>query len=192
MSLAKINPRNLTLLLIIVAAGALRIVFNFSTQLSPLTNFSPLGAMALFGGAYFSQQHKAVGLPLLTLLVSDIVLHQTVFSAYSDGLLYSGWYWVYGAIALMSIVGKLLVRKVTPQSVLLSALVCTGIHWIVTDIAVWLGSSVYPQTAAGFAACLTAAIPFELNFLGGTLVYSICMFGGFEWLQQRNKQLQAG
>ncbi|OLY94961.1 hypothetical protein SAMN05444008_111191 [Cnuella takakiae] len=190
MSLPKFNPRNTTLFLFIALTGALRVLFNFSSELSPLTNFTPLGAMALFGGAYFSQRGKAVGFPLLTLLVSDIVLQQTVFSQYSSGLLYSGWYWVYGAFALMAITGRLLIKKVSASSVLLSAFVCTLIHWIVTDFGVWLGSSIYPQTAAGFGACLVAAIPFELNFIAGTLVYSGIMFGAFEWLQQRNKQLQ--
>lgn len=190
MSLPKFNPRNTTLFLFIALSGALRVLFNFSSDLSPLTNFTPLGAMALFGGAYFSQRGKAVGFPLLTLLVSDIVLQQTVFIQYSSGLLYSGWYWVYGAFALMAITGRLLIKKVNAGSVLLSAVVCTLIHWIVTDFGVWLGSSLYPQTAAGFGACLVAAIPFELNFIAGTLVYSGIMFGAFEWLQQRNKQLQ--
>lgn len=190
MSLPKFNPRNTVLLLIIAITGIMRVVFNFTSELSPLTNFSPIGAMALFGGAYFSQRGKAMGFPLLTLLVSDIILQQTVFSEYSNGLLYSGWYWVYGAFALMAITGRLLMKKVSAGSVLLSAFVCTMIHWIVTDFGVWLGSNIYPQTAAGFGACLVAAIPFELNFIGGTLVYGILMFGAFEWLQQRNKQLQ--
>lgn len=190
MSLPKFNPRNTVLLLIIAIIGIMRVVFNFSSELSPLTNFSPIGAMALFGGAYFSQRGKAVGFPVLTLLVSDIILQQTVYSEYSSGLLYSGWYWVYGAFALMAITGRLLIKKVSASTVLLSAFVCTMIHWIVTDFGVWLGSPIYPQTAGGFGACLVAAIPFELNFIGGTLVYGTLMFGAFEWLQQRNKQLQ--
>lgn len=190
MSLQKTNPRTAVLFLMILATGALRVACNFSSELSPLSNFTPIGAMAIFGGAYFSQRGKAIGLPLLTLLVSDIVLNLTVFSAYSNGLLYSGWYWVYGAFVLMSVTGRLLIRKVNAATILTSALACTFIHWIVTDFGVWLGSSMYPQTATGFAACLTAAIPFELNFLAGTLAYSALMFGAFEWMQQRNKQLQ--
>lgn len=190
MSLSKFNPRTAVLLLFIIATGVLRVVFNCSSELSLLSNFSPLGAMALFGGAYFSRRGKAIGFPLLTLLVSDVILQQTVFSDYSNGLLYSGWYWVYGAFVLMAITGRLLIKKVSPASILVSAFTCTLIHWIVTDFGVWLGSSMYPQTAAGFAACLTAAIPFELNFLAGTLVYGALMFGAFEWMQQKNKKLQ--
>lgn len=190
MFLTKFNPRTSLLLLFIVTTGVLRVVFNFSEGLSPLSNFSPLGAMALFGGAYFSQKGKAVGFPLLTLLISDLVLQQTVFSGYSHGLLYSGWYWVYGAFALMAVTGRWLIKKVNPASVLLSAFVCVLIHWIVTDFGVWLGSAIYPQTLAGFGACLVAAIPFELNFLAGTLAYGLLMFGTFEWLQQRNAVLK--
>lgn len=191
MSSATFTPRTAVLLLIIALTGTIRVSLHYSADLSPLTNFSPLGALALFGGAYFGHRGKALGFPLLTLMASDLVLQQTVFSQYSNGFLYSGWYWVYGAFALMALTGRLLLKQVSARSVLLSALVCTLIHWIVTDLGVWLGSNLYPQTGAGFAACLVAAIPFELNFIAGTLVYSALMFGTFEWMRQRNKQLQA-
>lgn len=191
MSQIKFAPRTAVLLLFIVAAGTLRLLFNANTAFSTLSNFSALGAMALFGGAYFTQPGKAIGFPLLTLLVSDLVLQHTVFSAYSNGLLYRGWYWVYGAFALMAITGRWLIKKVTASSVLLSAFACVLIHWIVTDFGVWLGSALYPQTLAGFGACLVAAIPFELNFLAGTLVYSLVMFGSFEWLQQKKGVLKS-
>jgi hypothetical protein len=39
-------------------------------------------------------------------------------------------------------------------------------------------------------ACLVAAIPFELNFLAGTVVYSAILFGAFEWMKKRYSALQ--
>src|SRR5215207_11121587 len=107
MSLNKIDPRTIIVLLMIIITGAVRIVFNFSPEISPIANFSPVGAMALFGGAYFTRQWKAFSFPLLTLFLSDFVLQQTVFKPYdTGGLLYGGWYWVYGAFALMTLAGR--------------------------------------------------------------------------------------
>src|ERR1051326_4060072 len=97
----KIDPGTTVLMLFIIATAAVRTVFNFSYEISPLANYSPLGAMALFGGAYFNRRWKAFAFPLLMLLASDVVLHQTVFKRYGNGFLYDGWYWVYGAFALM-------------------------------------------------------------------------------------------
>ncbi|HEX2607275.1 MAG TPA: DUF6580 family putative transport protein [Flavisolibacter sp.] len=186
MTTQNFQPRTALLLLFILATGLVRVLFNFNHDISALANFSPLGAMALFGGAYFKQQWKGFVFPLLTLFISDVVLHQTVFKAYGNGFLYSGWYWVYGAIALMTIVGRLLLQRPTVGRFLLSTLVCVLIHWIVTDLGVWIGSTTWPQTLSGFMACLTAAIPFEWRFLTGTLVYGLILFGSFEYLTRRS------
>ena len=102
MSFIKFDLRAALLLVFITAIAAIRVIINFDTQISPLANFSPVGAMALFGGAYFNKQWKAFGFPLLMLFLSDLVLLQTVFKDYGNGILYEGWYWVYGAFALMT------------------------------------------------------------------------------------------
>ena len=61
MSLQKINLRNSLLVLMIIIAGASRLI-NF-THLNSWSNFTPVGAMALFGGAYFSDKWKAFLVP---------------------------------------------------------------------------------------------------------------------------------
>jgi hypothetical protein len=75
-------------------------------------------------------------------------------------------------------------------SVLGSAFIVVFIHWIVTDFGVWMGSTVYAQTFMGFITCLITAIPFELNLLAGTLLYSIILFGCFQWMQGKYPVLQ--
>ena len=49
----QINPRPFVLAALIVAAGVFRLL-TASGTLTPLTNFTPLGAMALFGGCYYA------------------------------------------------------------------------------------------------------------------------------------------
>jgi hypothetical protein len=189
MTSKKFDPRTTVLLLFITATAALRVIFNFNYDISPLANFSPLGGMALFGGAYFNKKWKAFTLPLGMLFLSDLILHQTVFKAYGNGLLYQGWYWVYGAFVLMTIVGRTM-KKVTINGFLLSVIACVLIHWIVTDLGVWIGSKTYAQNMTGFAACLEKAIPYEWRFLAGTLTYGIILFGLFEWMKRKYVILQ--
>ena len=186
MSFIKFDLRAVLLLVFITAIAAIRVIINFDTQISPLANFSPVGAMALFGGAYFNKQWKAFGLPLLMLFLSDFVLQQTVFKDYGNGILYEGWYWVYGAFALMTLAGRWLLKKITIRTFIVSVLVCVLIHWTITDIGVWYGSKIFSQNLEGYINCLVVAIPYEWRFLTGTLVYGIILFGLFEWMQQRN------
>jgi hypothetical protein len=82
MTSKKFDPGTTVLLLFITATAALRVILNFNYDISPLANFSPLGAMALFGGANFNKKWKAFTLPLGMLFLSDLILHQTVFKAW--------------------------------------------------------------------------------------------------------------
>src|SRR5215210_2225225 len=95
----KFNPRLIVLLFFMISVAALRVIINAEWGFAFLSNFTPVGAMALFGGAYFSSK-KAYLFPLLTLWISDIFLSRFVYG-HEWQLFYAGFYWVYGAFALM-------------------------------------------------------------------------------------------
>ena len=178
----KFNYRTPVLLLFMLLIVGLRVIAPLSPDFKLIANFSGIGAAALFGGAYFKNKVNAFLLPVLVLFVSDLGLVLTMGTDYG---FYSDWYYTYISFILMVLVGHLIIKKVTTQSVLIAGLVGVLIHWIVSDIGVWYGSTVYPQTISGFWACLVAAIPYEKNFLYGTLGYSAMLFGVFESLKAR-------
>lgn len=179
----KFNPRTLTLIVFIVIIGLSRVLLPMLGDLDAIANYSAVGALAMFGGAYFSNNLKSFSFPIATLLFSDILLSLTVYKSSSNGLLYEGWYWVYGAFALMVLTSKFIMKKVNVFSFLTATLATVMIHWIVTDFGIWYGSAFYPQTLAGFWNVLAAAIPFEFRFLYGTMGYGVVMFGIFEALK---------
>src|SRR5690554_4510539 len=72
---SKINPRPVLLAGMILLAGCYRL-FIASGVLPPLPNFTPLGAMALFGGCYYQDKWKAYLVPLLSLWLTDILLNR--------------------------------------------------------------------------------------------------------------------
>lgn len=179
MSEPKFNPRNVVLLLIIVFVSIIRIAAAYSDNFKEIANFSAVGAIALFGGAYFNNSIKAFSFPLLVLLLSDIFI--TNVSGY--GFFYGGWYWTYIAFILMVLVSKLVINKVNVQNTVIAGVVAVIVHWIVSDISAMYVPGLYPPTLAGFGACLIAAIPYELKFLYGTAIYGVVMFGAFELLR---------
>ncbi len=185
MSIPKFNPRTTLLLLIICFVAVLRLSTNMTKELSPLVMYSPLGAMALFGGAYFKGNIKPFAFPLLALFISDLVLSFTVFSEFRSGLLYGGWYWVYGSFALMTIAGKLLIKDVNIKSILTATLVTVLIHWLVSDLGAALSQNGFANIMTTYQLRLVTAIPYELRFLSSTIIYSGIMFGSFELLKNR-------
>lgn len=196
MSLNKINFRTVVLVLMIVIVAFAR-VLTAGRVLSPLANFTPIGAMALFGGCYFKDKWKAYLVPLGVLLLSDMLLMQTVYKEHSNGLLYSGWGWIYASFALMVLIGNF-IKKVNAKSVLFAAIAAALTHWIVSDFGVWLAGGTdittgqpYTHDAHGLAMCYYLAIPYMKNMLIGNLLYGALLFGGFELLQRRYPRLQS-
>ena len=194
MSIEKINPRFAVLALFMIAVAAMRI--PNSAQLTPWANFTPIGAMGLFGGAYFTKQWKAVLFPLLTLLASDLIIQAFVFNG-KYGIMYSGWYWIYGIFIFISFIGKWLIKKVTVKNVIFAAITASLTHWLLADFTVWAGGGTDLRTMtplsrdwAGLQQCYIQGFPFMRNFLSGTLVYSGIMFGAFEWMKVKQPALK--
>lgn len=190
MSLKQLNPRTTVLLVFMIATAAMRILFSMDPTMTPIATFTPLGAMALFSGAYFSKGFKAYFFTIITLWLGDVILNR--FMYYHEWrFLYEGFYWTYGAFALMVLLGQKLFKKVTVTNVVLASFIATLIHWIGTSPGCFMiANSMYPKTWGGYLTSLVAAIPYEWNFLLGTLAYSTVLFGGFELLKRKYASLQ--
>lgn len=176
----KNTSRILVLILLMVLIVGIRVIAPLSPDFKVLANFSGIGAIALFGGAYFKNKINAFLLPVIVLFLSDLGLVLTMGKNYG---FYEGWYYTYIAFILMVLVGKLMINKVTVANVLGASIVGVLIHWIVADYAYFIVQTDYPQTFVGFWSVLKDAIPYERNFLYGTLAYSALMFGAFETLK---------
>jgi hypothetical protein len=185
MTLQKINTRNTVLILVIVLAAAFRLLsYKYPYVLS---NFTPVGAIALFGGAYFTDKWKAYVVPLLALFLSDIALNYLYSSKWV--LWNSDSFWVYLSFAIIVFVGSL-IKKANVLNVFLASLVAVAIHWLITDLP-WLNGNLYPHTLAGYLQSLAAAIPFERNMLLGDIVFCAVLFGGFEFAKSKYSTLRS-
>ncbi|MFA5670136.1 MAG: DUF6580 family putative transport protein [Balneolaceae bacterium] len=185
-----LESKGLFILLFMLGAAVWRVMMTHeATRIPEFSNFTIVGAMALFGGAYFSKW-KGLAFPVLILWVSDIVLNKMVYIG-EWTLFYEGAAWTYGAFALMALVGRLGMKQKNARTFLGSSLAIVLIHWIVTDIGVWLYSGTYAHTLAGFWACLVAAIPFEINLLVGTVFYGSILFSSFEYMKAKIPALQS-
>ncbi len=148
-------------LLIIAIAVVLRLIPHPA-------NFAPIGAMALFGGAYLNKKY-ALAVPLLAMFVSDLFLgfHNTMG-------------FVYGSFLFIGILGLWLRRHKNVRNVIGAAFVSSILFFLITNLGVWLVSNIYPKTVAGLIECYIAAIPFFRNTLVGDLFYTAMFFFGYE------------
>jgi hypothetical protein len=168
------HSRLVAILSAIVAAAALRFVPH-------PPNFSPIGAMALFSGAYFGRKGLAFVAPLAALLLSDAVLG-----------FYHGMATVYATDLLIVLIGSLALQRRSPMRIGLAAVASSVLFFLLTNLGMWFSSGFYPQTIGGLEACFVAAVPFFQNTVAGDLFYSVLLFGGFKAAELALPRLRAG
>ena len=161
-----LKPRLLVLVSIVLAAAASRLIPH-------PPNMTSLTAVALFGGAYFSDKRLAFLVPLVALFLSDLVLG-----------FYHHMEMVYLSFALIVGIGLLLQKRRTALPIAAAAVAGSVLFFVVTNFGVWAFESLYPKTLGGLIACYVAAIPFFQNTLFGDALYTAVLFGGFALLER--------
>ena len=178
----KINLKAGVLILMIFAAA-------FSRLLPHPPNFTPVGAMSLFGAAYFGRKYLAFLVPFLALWLSDLALNNLVYArAYPE--FYSGFTWlgswsVYLSFALIVAFGFIALRKVSPLRLLGASFGASVLFFLITNAHAWMMTPAYPKTAAGLMTAYAAGIPFFWNTLLGDLFFTGVLFGAYAFFQQR-------
>ncbi|MEI9959603.1 MAG: DUF6580 family putative transport protein [Limisphaerales bacterium] len=160
------QPRFLFLTGMILAAAASRLIPH-------PPNFSPIAALALFGGAQFADKRLAFLVPLAAMFLSDLVLG-----------LHSLIPVIYGSFALITYLGFWVRQKQNFWRIGGATVAGAILFFVVTNFGVWALGSFYPKTAAGLTECFVAAIPFFWNTLASDLFYTAILFGALraaEW-----------
>ena len=160
------RPRLYLVVVMILAAAASRLIPH-------PPNFTPIGAMALFGGAYFADRRLAFLVPLAAMFLSDIFigLHSLMPVVYAcfAAIVCMG-FWLRGGRRALPIAG--------------AALASSVFFFMATNFGMWALGSWYPKTLPGLVACYVAGIPWFQHTLLGDMFYTAALFGGF-WLAER-------
>jgi Family of unknown function (DUF6580) len=155
------GARALAVTVLIIGAAAARL-------LPHPPNLTPIGAIALFGGACLEGLPLALGVPLAALALSDMALGFDPSRPF-----------VYGAFVLMVGLGRLLRRRRRLLPIAATVGLGSLLFYVVTNLGVFAGQALYPRTWSGLAACYVAALPFFWNTLLGDAFYAAVLFGGY-------------
>jgi hypothetical protein len=170
------NKKLLILSGIIVAAALTRL-------LPHSLNFTPIGAIALFAGAYISNRVLAFVIPAAALLLSDALMGFPGFAAYPSQIIT-----VYATFMLITLLGTSMRKDKRALRVGVTSVTSSVLFFVVTNFAVWAGGF-YPSTVTGLTECYIAALPFFKATLASDLFYNTILFGGFYLLQVNVPQL---
>ena len=165
-----------------VGVIALILFASFTRIIPHMPNFTPIGAMALFGGAYLKNKNHAFLIPFLSLWISDLIINNFIFSYYNDFTwFYPGFLWQYGSFFIMILIGFVFLKKISFTNVLITSLSSSLIFFVITNFGVWISGSMYPMDLQGLITCYVMALPFYKGTLLGFMCYSTFLFGVLEF-----------
>lgn len=164
--------KNSTQIFLVLGILGFCLLFRF---LPTPANFSPIGALALFGAFAVSNRYLAIFLALSVLFVSDLFLG-----------FYEGMAFVYGGFLLVALLGRGLRSmkgKLAPR-VLGASLLGSFTFFVVSNFGVWATSGLYPKNLAGLAESYVMAVPFFHQSLFGDLFFNALAFGSWALASQ--------
>jgi hypothetical protein len=155
-------------------------------------NFTPIGASALFGAAYFTKKYWAFIIPFIALWASDLILNNIIYAEYYDSFVwFSGdFFWVISAFALITLFGMFFLKKVKLTNLLASSLVASALFFLITNFGTLMSGVIYPKTGAGLMMAYAAGLPFFWNTLAGDLFYVAVLFGIYEFIKSYRPKME--
>ncbi|MBX2815219.1 MAG: hypothetical protein KTR24_04455 [Saprospiraceae bacterium] len=146
-------------------------------------NFTAVGAVGLFGAAFFQNRIWSYAAPLCALFISDLILNNVIYAQYFDGftLLSLDALWTYAAFAGLVFCGAKFLRRLNTKNFLLGTLCGTAVFFVVSNFGVFVSTTLYPKSGAGLAAAYTAGLPFALNSLLANVCYTAILIIGFQY-----------
>jgi len=166
------TPRFLFVTSAIVLAAASRL-------LPHIPNFTPVAAMALFGGVYFTDKKLAFIIPFLAMCLSDGALEMINGTGSHNTVVY-----VYAGFALTSLIGLVVRKNISFLSIAGGSIVSSILFFLITNFGVWEEFGSQPN-AIGLSATYIMGIPFFAPTLLGDLFYNGVLFGAFYLAQRR-------
>ena len=159
---------------------------SFSRLIPHYPNFTPVIAIAIFGGNFFNNRILAVSIPLVILWISDLIINNFVFNYYESFIFfYPGFFWQYLPIICITLIGRYSIDKVSLLRLLGVSVSSSLIFYLVSNFGVFISSSIYTKDLSGLILCYTAALPFFYGTLSSTVIYTFSLFGLKEFLTSK-------
>jgi hypothetical protein len=166
-----VSKRNLLILSAIVLAAVTRL-------LPHPPNFTAVGALALFGGAMFSNRLVGFIAPIVAMFLTDLILglHATMGSVYLSFSL---------TVFLGYFIGNSK-KKDTFIKIFFAPVASSLLFFLLTNFQMWLVSAeFYTRDWQGLLTCYTAAIPFYSSTLAGDMFFTYILFGSYFLVEQK-------
>tara|TARA_B100001013_G_scaffold220472_1_gene134614 strand:+ start:98 stop:595 length:498 start_codon:yes stop_codon:yes gene_type:complete len=140
-------------------------------------NFSPLIAGAVFLPFMFNDKTIVILLPLVCLFFSDLII------GFHNVML-----WTYGAFLIIGLT-VIYFSKLNLKTLIGLSLSGPTFFYLITNFGVWISSTTYTKDIYGILECYFLALPFFVNSIASTLIFSLTFFTIRYWVLRKSSQL---
>jgi hypothetical protein len=137
-------------------------------------NFTPIAASTLFAATVLKTRALALIVPIAAMLISDSIIG---FDRSALTLT------IYAMFLLPGLIAFVPDRMRAPGMFVPAIIAYSLLFFVVTNLAVWAFSGLYPPTTAGLAIAYAAALPFLPQTVVGDLFWAAVLFGGVAMVQ---------
>jgi len=166
--------------------GAIALASRLAALSTRWFSFTAMGGSLLYFGARRPLRQAAWA--VVPFMAMDVYLTTRVYrmAFHAQDYLVT-WLW-YAAVLVL---GSLLLKQRTNVTrVVAGSLLASTSFFVISNYAVWVGSSMYSHTLGGLTACFAAGLPFYRNDLVSTLLVTGVAFG-LEALVRRSRETNA-
>ncbi len=166
----------------------------FSRLIPHPSNFTAIGALAIYSSLVFPYRGWGIVLPLLAMWISDLVINNVIYAAYQPQFVFfsEGFVWIYLGLVAHSVSALWLGKRKNIAGIASASVVGAVAFFLLSNFGVWAGSSMYPHSIEGLSACYVAALPFLGNFLAGNVFFCGVLFGIHYFLERNTRLFQMG
>ncbi len=162
--------------------GGLIVIAALSRLIDHPMNFTPIGAIILFGAAVIPNKILKFTFPFSVILFSDFLIE--IISGFG---FHSGTLIVYFGYAVIFLLGYFYLKNFSPFKIVIASLLGSSLFFLLTNFSFFYPSAlvsnpalgIYSRDLSGILTSYSAGVPFFKNMLVGDLIFNGLLFGAF-------------
>ena len=144
---------------------SLILILAFARLIPHPPNFTPIIAVAIMSSYFFRNTLLSCTVVIISMLLADIFIG-----------FYKNIFFVYLSLLLITYIFSHINRKIKLKNLFIFGLLGSVIFFILSNFGVWILSEMYEKNLNGLINCYLLAVPFFVNTLLSTIIFSYTAF----------------
>ena len=144
---------------------SLILILAFARLIPHPPNFTPIIAVAIMSSYFFRNTLLSCTVVIISMLLADIFIG-----------FYKNIFFVYLSLLLITYIFSHINRKIKLKNLFIFGLLGSVIFFILSNFGVWILSEMYEKNLNGLINCYLLAVPFFINTLLSTIIFSYAAF----------------